>query len=246
MRLFLIGILSFFALSLGAATFSTANIQYLTGKNYSVGSDSQDLTKKNIVTFEYASAWKYGDNFFFIDLTAPFETSSSDHQELYGEWHPRFSLNRWFNLSEKSLIKNISTAFEMNFGRSSYGATRALLYGLGFDFNLPGFAFFNINIFIRENKDSGKQTFQLSPYWLFPFSIGQQNFEFNGFLDYETADGNRFANYLFSPQLLWDLGNIWGKKGMIYIGLEYNKWHNMYGLEGVNEDRIQFMGRWTL
>jgi nucleoside-specific outer membrane channel protein Tsx len=229
-----------------AADFSFTNIQFLTGKDYSKGGISQDNSKKNIITFEHVSSWKYGDNFFFLDLTNPTSNNASDRQEMYGEWHPRISLPKLRGKKCSGFLQNLSLAAELNFGRSSFGSNRAVLYGIGIDLKVPGFAFFNINFFARQNKDSGVNTFQISPYWLLPFTIGGISWEFNGFLDYETSKDSREANYLFSPQLLLDLGQFWGDAKRIHVGLEYNKWHNMFGIKDNNEDRWQLMARWTL
>ena len=231
-----------------AADFSLTNIQFLTGKDYSKDGVARDNSKKNIITFEHVSSWKYGDNFFFLDLTNPTANNATDKQEMYGEWHPRISIPKLRGKKCKGVFQGISLAAELNFGRagSNIGSNRAVLYGLGFDFKLPFFTFFNVNVFARQNKDSGVNTFQISPYWLLPFTVGSTSWEFNGFLDYETSKDSREANYLFSPQLLLDVGNFFGDANHIHVGIEYNKWHNMFGIKDNNEDRWQLMARWIL
>ena len=243
LSLFLLGILS---CSSFAADFAQMNIQYLTGKDYSKSSDNRDVTKKNIITFEHVSGWKYGDNFFFLDLTAPFETSATNNQSMYGEWHTRLSYTKIFGKKWTGIIKDISLAAEINFGRNSRSANRATLHGIGVDFNLPFFDVFAINFFGRNNNDQDLMSVQVSPYWLAHFNIGATSWEFNGFFDYDFGKDSREANYLFSPQILLDVGHFFKDDNHFHVGLEYNKWHNMFGIKDNNEDRIQFMGRWIL
>ena len=53
------------------------------------GGDADHL----IYTLQYASGWKYGDNFIFIDLL---DARNSDFQDfdLYSEWYSNFSLGK--------------------------------------------------------------------------------------------------------------------------------------------------------
>lgn len=239
-------VFALFSLDLYCSEFSSFNIQYLTGKDYSKNGQQQDLSKKNIITFEHVSAWKYGDNFFFIDLTAPWANASSNNQDIYGEWHSRFSYNKLASSKWSGFIQDISLAAEMNFGRSSIGSNRAILYGIGFDFKVPFFTFFNINVFARDNKDTHIKTIQISPYWLTHFNLGITKWSFGGFLDYETSKNAHEANYLFSPQLLMDIGHLFATANKYYVGVEYNKWSNKFGIKDNNEDRIQLMALWNL
>ena len=51
---------------------------------------------------------------------------------------------------------------------------------------------------------------------------------------------------LAQPQLLLDLGNLWGAKDKLFAGVEYQYWHNKFGVDGVDESLPQVMLLWQL
>ena len=233
--------------ALVAADWSSTSISILHGSDYKVAS-SEEAT---ILTVEHASGWKYGDNFFFFDLFQPFDKGST----IYGEWHPRLSFGK---LTGKDLgfgpVRDVLLATELNVGHE----VRVYLYGLGFDFDIPHFAFFSLNIFIRDEfvldaaDFAGKNdstTFQISPSWSLPFTLGKARFDFTGFLDYAGAEGDAAANLLTAPQLLLNVGSLSGDPGSLWVGVEYQYWSNKYGIEDsdgfeTNESVAQFMAKW--
>lgn len=218
-----------------AADWSSTNMQLLHGSDYKLAS----AEKATIITLEHASGWKYGDNFFFFDIFQPFEVNST----VYGEWHPRFSLGK-ITGSDTSFgfVKDILVATELNVGEG----WRAYFYGVGLDLDIPHFSFFAINFFIRDDMTiQDDSTFQISPSWNLPFTLGEARFEFGGFLDYAGAEGQGKANLLTAPQLLLDVGNFQGKPGNFYLGVEYQYWKNKYGVDGVDESVAQLMGKWV-
>ena len=76
-------------------------------------------------------------------------------------------------------------------------------------------------------------------------SAGGAQLSVGGFLDYAGAEGPARANLLFVPQLLLDLGALWGAAGHLHAGIEYSYWRNKFGLPGVTESVVQPMVRWT-
>jgi nucleoside-specific outer membrane channel protein Tsx len=223
-----------------AAIWSSTNMQLLYGSGYELAS-SEDAT---IITIEHASGWKYGDNFFFFDIWQPFDKDTN----IYGEWHPRFSLGKMTG-SDMSFgfVKDVLIATELNVERFTYGAGwRAYLYGVGFDLNIPHFDFFAINFFIRDDMTiADDRTFQISPSWNIPFTLGELRFEFGGFLDYSGAEGDGEAQLLTAPQLLLDVSNFKGSPRNFYIGMEYQYWKNKYGVDGADESVAQLMAKWV-
>lgn len=223
-----------------AADWSATNVQLLHGSGYELAS-SEDAT---IITLEHASGWKYGDNFFFFDLFQPFDKDSA----IYGEWHPRFSFGKLTgNDFSFGPVKDVLLATELNVGNQ----WRAYFYGVGFDLDIPHFAFFSVNFFLRKefNSQFGPtleyDSFQISPSWNLPFTLGEARFEFGGFLDYAGGDGDFEANLLTAPQLLLDVGNFQDKPGSFYLGVEYQYWKNKYGVDGFDESVAQLMGKWV-
>ena len=218
-----------------AAQWSTTSVSVLYGSGYELAS-SEDAT---IITLDHASGWKFGDNFFFFDAFQPFKNDT----HIYGEWHPRLSFGKMTGRNAGfGFVQDILIATELNVGEE----WRAYLYGLGFDLDIPYFHFFALNIFIRDDMTiDDDSTFQISPSWNLPFTLGTAHFEFRGFLDYAGAEGDGKAHLLAQPQLLLDLGNFSQKPGNVYVGIEYQYWNNKYGVDGIKESLVQFMGKWV-
>jgi nucleoside-specific outer membrane channel protein Tsx len=193
---------------------------------------------KTIFTLEHASAWKYGDNFFFFDIGQPFDVDTS----IYGEWHPRLSFGKMTgNNFGFAFVKDVLIATELNVNDGG----RVYLYGAGFDLDIPHFQFFSLNIYIRNDPSIEEETtYQISPAWNIPFTLGSAKFEFRGFLDYAGSAGTSEANFLAQPQLLLDLGSFSDKPGNLYAGIEYQYWTNKYGIKDIDENYVQFMGKW--
>ena len=49
-----------------------------------------------------------------------------------------------------------------------------------------------------------------------------------------------------APQLLLDVGNLWGAEDRLYAGVEYQVWRNKFGIEGADEDNPQLIVTWKL
>jgi len=232
--------LALFAGVAGAADWSSTNVQVLYGDGFKVTPPET----RTIITIEHASGWTYGDNFFFFDITEPFANDTM----VYGEWHPRFSFNKIFGREMGSgFFKDVLLATELNVD----AGWRAYLYGVGFDFNIPHFQFFALNFFIRDDMTiPDDSTYQISPSWNLPFKLGETSWEFRGFLDYSGPEGKNAlgedmkAQLLTQPQLLVNLGSVFKNPGSLWFGVEYQYWMNKYGIDGVDENFVQVMGRW--
>ena len=123
--------------------WSDYSVSYLRGNDYKVGDSS-----KSVVTFEYAAGTSWGDSFMFFDRL---ESDNGDI-ETYGEWSPRIKLTDYSN----SFFKNIyfSATFEMGTFASKNEFGRGFtnyLFGLGTDLDIPGFNFFKVSLYHRNN-----------------------------------------------------------------------------------------------
>lgn len=226
-----------------AAEWSTTNVQLLHGNGYELGDDSM-----SIMTFEHANGWKYGDNFFFLDVNNPAARGTG----YYAEFAPRVSFGK---LTGKSLkfgpIKDVLIAGTQEMGDE----LRATLLGIGFALDIPKFAFADINFYYRkssrdwltEQTDGGAQ---ITLDWLLPFSIAGQKFAAEGFADYAWGEKGgsspKADNWVAGPRLLIDVGNWVGAPGTLQVGIEYQIWRNKFGVDGVNEDVPQLMVKWTM
>lgn len=229
--------------------WTDTEIQYLHGDGFRMPFNSNDVGQ-SIITFSHADGWKYGRNFLFLD-TLITETGQPSQTEIYGEIYSYFTLGK---ILERDLsfgiFKDINATISLNAGEnfnSPTSGTRAALYGFTVDFNLPYFSLFSID-FLRHNLLEPVEygtSWQLTTVWKLPFSIANTKWDIEGFADFsETKNANLVANILTQPQLRLDVGDLWGESNHFFIGLEYQYWHNKYGIRGLNEGLPQALVVW--
>ena len=214
--------------------WQTNSLTYLWGKNFQVNPSIQQT-----LTFEHADSWKYGDNFFFLDriFYNGKEDGNVGPNTYYGEFTPRLSLGKIFDQKfEFGPIKDVLLAMTYEFGE---GDTEAYLIGPGFDLNVPGFDYFQLNFYQRfpEGSRAGRGVWQITPVWSYTLPLGNSDVLIDGYMDWvvdndQNSRGTYHANLHFNPQVKYDLGKAlnWGAK-QLYVGIEYDYWKNKYGIE---------------
>jgi len=55
---------------------------------------SGQTSSTNILTLQHASGWKYGDNFFFVDIIDDEIEDGFNNNDVYLEWYANFSLGK--------------------------------------------------------------------------------------------------------------------------------------------------------
>jgi len=225
--------------------WSDNSITLLYGENYEnpFGAD-RDLTT---VTFEHASGHNWGDVFFFVDRHNGGDDNLS---EIYGELAPRFSLS---NLSGTKLefgpVKDvlIATTWEFNNWDNDFasGNQDNFLYGIGLDWNVPGMAFFQTNMYYVSN-DNTKDDQQLTVVYGAPFSIGEVDIMIDGYIDWSTGEDDHKSDFHFNPQVRADVGKFMGiTKSKLEVGIEYSHWKNKFGSEA-SEDVVSALVKFHL
>jgi nucleoside-specific outer membrane channel protein Tsx len=244
------------------ADFATTNVQVLQGW-YFYDPTVQENVKggaMSTVTLNHFDSWAYGDNFAFVDLyQGQFTDGTNSH--LYSELHPRLFINRLLGTKGNVLgiFRDAGLAGELNIG---YGF-QAWLIGLGADFALPFPGTISLNVYyryaalqipaleVRQYLD----TWQVSPSWVIPFSLGKLPFIFQGFVDVngirKVTDGKPGWELMAQPQLLVDvLGPFGGPKDRILVGIEwYLHYHSDNKNLGAPSNLIsapQAMVQWVL
>jgi nucleoside-specific outer membrane channel protein Tsx len=247
----------------GAAVWQSTNFQYIWGagfRNPTFGANGpvQDVnghvastkdSNRSTITVEHADAWKYGDNFFFFDITnGEFTRRGTDKKtSIYGELSPRLSLGKISGQDLSYLfVKDLLLAGTLEVDGGAGGGFHNYLYGLGFSLNLPKFNFADLNVYVRNDTNQSGVTYQITPVWQVPFTVGKADFVFEGFSDIAGPEGDLSFNIDFQPRLLLDLGKVWDKPGNLYFGTELMIWHNKFGFKGVNEFAPQAMLKWVL
>ena len=214
------------------------NVQVLHGNDFKLGDRS-----RTTVTVEHADGWKYGSNFFFADIVSRNDVDVEVYAEVY-------SYLSWNKITGKNIsfgpVKDISLMAGLNIGNlPQQDNFKAYLLGINFDFDIPTFDYLQFSISGYKNDNvSGKYGVQMTPVWSVPFALGDVKFKFRGFTDfnlgYTNIDG-RFS-ILSQPQLLVDVGDLAGwQSNKVYIGSEYQHWHNKFGVKGVDEHVFQAM-----
>lgn len=219
----------------GTFSWSKSNAQLLRAYDYEVGE-----RQRTIVTLEHAHGHQYGDTLAWVDVIKP---DGRDHS-YYGEISPRLSLSKITGRDlSRSVIKDIliSTTFE-----KAKGQGPQYLYGVAVDFKLPGFTFFKSNFYVHDSTELSGQTWQITLAWNRPFKIGTIRLLAEGFADFQGSEGGREPNELIVPRVLVDISRlIDAQQGKLMAGIEYQYWHNKFGIDGVTESVPQIQIKWT-
>lgn len=193
------------------------SVTYLNGSNYRV-----DGPDKQVLTLEHVAATSWGDSFFFFDHMR----ADNRRRSNYAEWSPRLSLGK---LRDKPMqfgaIKDVlfTSTVEMS------SLSTHFLYGVATDLTMPGFSYLKLN-FYRRNNDGVADNWQLTTTWAVPFTLGQQQFLYDGFLDWSSASTAQSASMNMTSQLKWALHPLLNWKSKLYVGVEYVYWRNKYGI----------------
>lgn len=227
-------LLTVFALPLQAEVlWQDFSATYLHGKHYRV-----DGPEKDILTLEHVAGTSWGDSFFFLDHLRTKGGGNSN----YAEWSPRVSFGK---LSSANLtfgpVKDVlfTSTVEMSSLQTNY------LYGVATDLTVPGFNYLNLN-FYRRNNDGLADNWQLTATWALPFTLGSQQFLYDGFMDWSSASADQSASMNLTSQLKWALHPLLGWKNRLYLGVEYVHWRNKYGIADSpalpsNESNVNFL-----
>ncbi|WKJ91574.1 outer membrane protein OmpK [Methylomonas montana] len=228
--------------------WSNSEIQYLHGANYNEPFNPQDVSQ-SIITITHAHGWAYGRNFFFMD-TLFSEAGQPSQINLYGEAYSTFSVGK---ILERDLsfgiLKDFGVTGGVNLGENMdnrQSGFRAWLYGVTVDLDLPGFDYFNIDFLrqrVTETADIGT-SWQITPVWKLPFQIAGTKWSLEGFADFIGSNHTAARQALAQPQLRLDIGDFWGNGNHLYLGIEYQYWHNKYGIKGLHDNAPQALLLW--
>ena len=225
-----------------AETFWTnTDLQYLAGSNY-LNPFKDTETDGTVITFEHAGAYNWGKSFSFIDI---FETDDKAvlNNDTYIELGVDVSLTGGKGF--KGVVKDIYLATQLENGSAAGVNFSNLLGGVGLRWNIPGFAFFDTNLYYRNN-DLSDDNMQLTTAWSLPFSMGPVAMTFDGFLDMTDSidSDNDFggqALFHMQPQLKLDIGHFWQQSNKYYVGVEVDYWQNKFGVKDADQTAVQAM-----
>ena len=167
---------------------------------------TEDKTRL-VISLEHASKNSWGDLYGFMDLERSTQTQAN---AFYGELTPRFSFYKLkgYQPDSKAILSDFLAAFTLESGVNPNGFNFSnILLGVGGSFNLPYVNYFNLNIFRRINQRS-PNSWQITPGFAIPFSLGQYDFKMDGFADFVSATQTLSRHVHSQIQMKWDFGKF--------------------------------------
>ncbi|WDD98037.1 nucleoside-binding outer membrane protein [Thalassomonas actiniarum] len=208
--------------------WSDFSLTYLNGSNYELGDEH-----RKVYTFEHVAGTSWGDTFLFVDRL---ESDNGDN-ETYAEWQPRYKLTDLDNGVVTSLY--LAGMVEMDSvspkGGEGFSFTNYLA-GFGSDIKIPGFDFFQANVYHRENE-LGDDNYQTTLVWGLPLGA----LYFDGFIDYASSNDELATSFNMTSQLKYDVAPQLGLTSKLYFGVEYVYWNNKFGVQGVDERNVNLL-----
>jgi len=212
-----------------------------------------------IWTLQHASGWKYGDNFFFVDII---DDQDGNNYDIYAEVYPNFSLSK-ITGNEISMgpINDVGIITGFNFGADPN--VRVFLPGIRLSWDLPGFAFANTDFtaYLTDNQGASEDDPRSAPSagdsWMVDFNfstkqweLGATKWNLEGHVEYIDSRSNEFGEtdywILGQPQLRVDVGEHIGlPASTLFAGVEYQFWINKLGGEK-DESAVQALVVWRL
>ena len=229
--------------------------------HFQYGSHANPFTETTsgtiVVTLQHASFWRFGDNFFFIDVIDDGNNDGFNDNDFYGEWYSNFSLGK---LAGRDLGAGPFADFGLIGGVAAGGDANFLqwLPGARISWSVPGFIFLNTDFMAGLDRSGGLDSggapkagnrFVFDVNGLLPFDLGSQSFSISGHAEYVGATTDELGNdvnswILAQPQFRWDLGKaMGGSANGLFAGLEYQYWRNKLGTP-VDERVVQLLGVW--
>ncbi|WP_077035201.1 outer envelope protein [Pelomonas sp. KK5] len=233
-----------------AADWSDTSIGYRYGTKFAEPYGSNDI-HKNILDLNHVSGFKYGTNFFNVDLLMSDKKdpsspdASSGAQEVYIVYRNTLDFEKMSGTSFKSTgIRGYGLTWGFDYNTKSdagYNSKkRMLVLGPTVNFDVPGFLSVSLLVLKESNaptneysgtsvpRYSYKTHPMLTAAWGIPLGSG---FSFEGFFNYIASKGNdefgaaTKAETNFDGQIMYDITG----KNTFKVGFEYQYWKNKFG-----------------
>ncbi len=242
----------------GAATFSDTYIGWRTGSEFAEPFNNQSISK-NIFNLSNVSGYKYGSNFFNVDLLisdkndpASAAQPNTGAQEAYVVYRHTLSLGAVTGTPLKfgGIIRDVilQAGFDWNTkSDAGYNSKKQMLVvGPGVSFDVPGFLdvavleFYESNAPYNTFTNTGVSRYHYDPHpalsAAFGIPIGNLPLSFGGYALWIAAKGrDEFGNPTvaethFDVKLMADVGKLaGGPSGTFQAGVAYEYWQNKFG-----------------
>jgi nucleoside-specific outer membrane channel protein Tsx len=254
-RIALAAALGVASLASHAADWSDTSIGFRTGNKFAEPFGATDI-HKDILNLNHVSGYKYGSNFFNIDLLVSDDKdpasvgSKNGAQEVYMVYRHTLDLEKTTGTSFKfGPMRGLG--FTLGFDANTkddagYNSKkRMLVAGPTVNFDVPGFLAVSILELWESNAPyngfTGVSTprYSYDPHpmltaaWGIP--IGSLPLSFEGFANYIASKGKDEFGGDTKPetnidmQLMYDVGTLWSAPKTFKVGFEYQYWLNKFG-----------------
>lgn len=234
-------------LSMGQANafdWSDTSVGYRYGTDFREPYNTQKVSK-NILNLTHADGYKYGNNFFNVDLLMS-DQADSKAQEAYVVYRHTLDLGKVTGQEFKfGPVRGLglTAGFDWNTkndpGYSS--RKRMLVAGPTVKFDVPGFLDVSLLALRESNQPIGissryayKTHAMLTAAWGIP--VGATGLSFEGYMNYIASKGTDEFGGKTAPEtnldmmLMYDLGTPMGwSKNSVRAGVGYQYWRNKFG-----------------
>lgn len=244
-------LLAFGASFAHASDWSDTSISYRYGKKFGEPANSTPIAK-NIVSFTHANGYKYGSNFFNLDVLKsdandPAKDSNDGAQELYLVYNHQLSLAKTTGvklaagpLSDVALF----TGFDLSSKNNAFAAAvRKIIVGPTAKFSFAGgWADLSLMYYKERNnngivgkKDNFDAAYRIAGAWAFPIETGFIPLNFNGWFTQTGSKGKTSFGTDTKPEtwmdafLMADVGSLAGQKNTVWAGVGYEYVKNKFG-----------------
>jgi hypothetical protein len=253
---------AFAALTAGASSIASAELWSDTSISWRAGSKFAEPfgvndIHKNIFALTHVGGYKYGTNFFNVDMLLSDSkdpsnaNATSGAQEVYVVYRNTVDLSKVTGTEYKyGIIKGIGVTFGFDYNTKTdagYNSKKRMpVLGPTLMLDVPGFL--NVSLLSLWESNAPCNTFtntcvsrysykthpMLTAAWGIP--IGDSAFSFEGFFNYiatkgtDEFGGDTKPETNFDGQIMADIGMLTGgAKGTFKLGLEYQYWKNKFG-----------------
>lgn len=256
-------VLSFTALSLSlcgqaqSADWSDTSLSWRAGSAFKEPFNPQEI-HKNIYALTYVSGYKYGTNFFNVDLLQSDQndpaslTQKSGAQEAYVVYRHTLDIGKFHGTELKiGAVRGVGATVGFDWNTKNdvgYNSRkRMLVAGPTLMWDVPGHLNTSLLLLSESNAPSGafppisnltgRYTYKLHPMLTADWGIPLSNLvSFDGYANFIASKGRDEVGNDTGPetnidmQVMFDLGSVLGaNKNVFRLGLEYQYWNNKFG-----------------
>jgi hypothetical protein len=246
----MIGSMILASANVNAAEWSDTSLSWRYGTQFREPFNSEDISK-NILALTHVSGYKYGVNFFNVDLLEsdskdPGTVGGSGAQEAYIVYRNTVDLGKVTGSEYKFTgVRGVGGTFGFDWNTKNdvgYASKkRMLVVGPTLMMDVPGFLNISLLLLDESNAPVGhpsRYTYKVHPMldlaWGIP--ISDSAFNFQGYFDLIGAKGDdEFGGKtkmetIFDGAIMLDVGQVTGgAKNMFKVGFEYQYWKNKFG-----------------